>query len=200
MIKIAKSIDNIRPLMLNYFIGEDCQCKHVICGNYYEWYYSYARQYKPRRVLEIGVRWGYSVIAMYLGSSSIDEFFLVDSEVDGIRLDDAIWNIRRLIKGDAVIKALCVDTQKTASLGFDGMFDIIHIDGHHSASGITHDLNLVYPLFSPKGIIICDDMEMPEMKTSVEAWASEHQELELTAIFTFTGHYLVTRKSQEKRK
>ena len=48
-------------------------------------------------------------------------------------------------------------------------FNIIYIDGDHSAQGVLQDLMLSWPLLSKDGVIICDDYVWKE---NLEAWAN----------------------------
>lgn len=113
---------------------------YVVEHNYYEWYYSYAarKKFPVRRILEIGVRYGYSGMAMIMGSlanGSSPEYIGFDNGSYNVSPSFAENRMKNIIsKENLRIKVFTADTQelKKFSSYLFGEFDIIHIDGAHS--------------------------------------------------------------------
>lgn len=154
----SKTIDDIRPLMFSYFKNNEENKDYVLGQNYYEWYWSYSNQIKPKNVLEIGVKWGYSSIAMGLGYNLIENLYLYDNEAKGIPLRLAVENIQTAMPYTKifpqVLNTLNIDKN---SVHFDFKFDIIHIDGGHSYQAALNDIEWTHEHLSDCGIIIVDD-------------------------------------------
>ena len=159
--------------------------------NYYEWYYSYAQALRPRTVLEIGVLYGYSSIAMVMGHQEIERLYLFDCGAYGAPLSDGVANIRRLFRG--IIVPAAQDTQKLTVLSLPEQIDLIHVDGDHTPKGLAHDLDLVLPWLAPSGMIVVDDVtSVPELRAVCTRFAAERG-LMAQYIQSFRGHILLAR-------
>lgn len=133
----------------------------------YNWYAHYGASIRPKEILEIGVRRGYSAFALIKGAEgTVRRFLGVDMELDipGSNADaEAV--VRRLGVDDvAIIKS---DT-RTSFPWIDGSFDLIHVDADHSMRGALKDICNVLPLLSPGGTIIVDDVESAPVKSAIE--------------------------------
>ena len=186
-----KVVDSIRELMHPYFLGGEAASDYARSDNYYEWYFTYAQGIRPRRVLEIGVRLGYSAIAMVLGYPGLGELVLFDDASYGHSVLDAAQNIRRAA-GSVRIIAHHLDTQAVRSLPARGEFDLIHVDGDHTYQGTIHDLGLVLPLLSRRGVIVLDDVDhISRCRKAAREFVSLYPGLRACYIPTFRGHLLI---------
>jgi hypothetical protein len=145
--------------------GDD-SADYVVSGNCYEWYFSYPMRLRriPSRVLEIGIRYGYSAVALMMGSlhrSRFVEYWGFDDGSYGVDPLEQIGRIESMFEpGSVGLLVKKINTQKIDRMSdVIGLFDIIHIDALHTADGEAeaHDLRLVAPLLQDGGIIIVDD-------------------------------------------
>ncbi len=192
----VKRIENLDDALAPYYSPKD----HVLqkegprhpahSRNYYEWYYSYAQALQPTTVLEIGVLYGYSSIAMIMGHPGIQRLYLFDMGAYGTPLTEGTANITRIFKG--MIHPRAVNTQTLLSLDVPELIDLIHVDGDHTPKGLAHDLDLVLPCLAPKGLIVVDDVTAcAGLRDVCMHFAASHG---LVAQFvpTFRGHILLS--------
>jgi 2-polyprenyl-3-methyl-5-hydroxy-6-metoxy-1,4-benzoquinol methylase len=107
---------------------------------YYRVKWAIARKLQPARILEIGVRYGYSALAFlnacpeasYLGIDS-------DSELYGGVKGAVEWARSATCSYQA--RFLTADSQKLDRLP-DGLYDLVHIDGQQDYGGYLHDLEI----------------------------------------------------------
>ena len=137
----------------------------------YTWYRAIGTAVAPRSILELGVRFGYSAIAMIKGAqlAGVQEIAYtgLDAEVDGIESNViAAENIERVtgIK-PVIIKVNTSDTQ----LPCFPVCDIVHVDGDHSVIGIATELVIAEMFVSDDGIILVDDCDAMHIGNAVDA-------------------------------
>ena len=141
---IENKVDNI----LNYIDNDmfsmeknDPVHDYILSNNCYEWYYTIAKVLKPKSILEIGVRFGYSLVSMMKGAENSIEYVL------GMDNDSYIHNSTQLARGYCelvkpnITTIDVVNSQKIQKL--DRHFDLVHIDGDHTYNGKIYDLNLI---------------------------------------------------------
>ena len=113
---MQKAIDSIIPMMRCIIHPDDILKPWTKSQNNYEWYYTFGRIFQPTSILEVGVSRGYSSIAIGLGCAlPPTQFFLIDSELDGIPITTAIQNIEQIFP-DAIVEHLIADSQVIESL------------------------------------------------------------------------------------
>lgn len=130
--------------------------KYIVDGNYYEWYYTVGQHYRPTSYLEIGVRFGYSMMSVLAGAGGTvhkiqgydNECYVKDSNIK------ALTNVNKFLgKGHQV--EVAINTQDTRELeSIDGMWDLAHVDGAHGYGGCQHDMTL---LLNKAKVLIVDD-------------------------------------------
>lgn len=180
-------LDRLRPLIH----ADDARSDYVHCGNYYEWYASYAATLRPRRVLEIGSRRGYSLAAMLLACDEIHDVVSLDNESYGVTVSELRENLARL-NHRASLTTFALDTQRIDRLPVAGMFDLIHVDGDHSEPGALHDLRLVMNQLSPSGLIVVDDVVFyPTVMSAVSRFLIENPNWSAEFVPSFRGHLLL---------
>ena len=179
--------------LLPFIHPDDVLSDYVHCGNYYEWYAGYASALRPRRVLEIGSRRGYSLAAMLLACDEIQEVVAFDNESYGVTVAELRANVARL-KHRASVTAFAMDTQRIDRLPVDGVFDLIHVDGDHSEQGALHDLRLVANQLGPRGLMVVDDIIFyPSVMTAVARFLAENPNWSAEFVPSFRGHMLLRR-------
>lgn len=132
---------------------------------YFADYAGMARKYKPKRILEIGVRYGYTglvfvhAIKKLRGSPNVEYLGLDDESYHGGSNTRANQNFRAVFP-DVPMKAM---TWNSILMGLPpeiGKFDLIHVDGNHEKRWAVHDLKLVWPILNEGGIVMMDDASM----------------------------------------
>lgn len=138
---------------------------------------------KPKSILEIGCRYGYSLAVALDAYSGIERAVAVDIVDDPAAYipgkDGAFRTAQRNINAmqpgrwpNAKIEFYEQNTQHIQSFPFSGPFDLVYVDGDHTVLGMLHDLCLVMPLVSPEGIVVVDDMDwLPELREPAESFA-----------------------------
>jgi cephalosporin hydroxylase len=123
------------------------------------------RRYKPRRVIEIGTRCGYSLLT-FAHASPGARYLCIDGAMDADSYDClAHW---RKIVGLHSIDAdlVVVDSHAIKSLP---PADFAHVDGDHSYEGALADLRLV----AGCRVILADDCDNPAVRAAVEQFSRE---------------------------
>lgn len=162
-------------------------------STYYADFAGVAKKYAPRRILEIGVRFGYSGIAMTSGALAggapapleyvgCDAEFFSNPECpnDSYALYRsnavAAENFKRFRPGVDAEFYTC-DTRRGLPEAIAGrQFDLINVDGDHSYEGAFGDLQRVWPLLAPGGVIIVDDTGMVDVKRACEEFRDLHRD------------------------
>jgi predicted O-methyltransferase YrrM len=126
---------------------------------YYNVKFQIANFTKPKRIAEIGVRYGYSAYAFLsaVPDASYTGYDLLGGGHGGVAVD-TFGHVRKILGRDfpnAQVALIHADSQKLESL--DGCFDFVHVDGNHSAAGCLHDCRLAIEALAPGGYILVDD-------------------------------------------
>lgn len=150
-----------------------------IFDNYFAWYYALILKFKPRRMLEIGVRYGYTAIYAChaaLRAGCLFDYLGIDDESyppsPGVTVGSCAWanknfeqlslqNMARAVRYNSMTQGLPPNC---------GTFDVIHIDGNHEEHGVTNDLRLAWPVLNTGGFILLDDWYMHPIKLAIERW------------------------------
>lgn len=113
--------------------GKDKEDQHYLHGITYSLYYEIGRILKPKSILEIGVRNGYSLASLCSGAELTEQVYGIDFET---YVTDSVHIATQALKNEYGINAHIVhadshlvDVQKEFSRN---RFDLIHIDGDHS--------------------------------------------------------------------
>jgi len=142
---------------------------YLNCNIYYEYYYAISKFYQPSSILEIGVRFGYSLGSMIKGSDKIEFIKGIDFEtlvygVDMLRTAEA--NIKKYINPNVKCEFLNQDSHSVKEL--DRKYDLIHIDGDHSYEGKIQDLNLA--LDHCKVLLVDDYFFIRQVTNATNDW------------------------------
>lgn len=147
---------------------------YMHCKNYYEIYYAIAKYYNPKSILEIGVRYGYSLYSMIAACENLEYVRGYDiDEYDPGSIEIANKNISNVISKGIDFKIENKNTQNAKKLR--KKYDLIHVDGNHTFEGKLHDLNLVKN--NCKVLIIDDYNHIREVKNAVEKFISDNENI-----------------------
>jgi predicted O-methyltransferase YrrM len=181
--------------ILSIFVEEDW--KHfqhdpaVLTRRCYNFYAAYGAAFRPRAILEIGVRRGYSAHALVCGAAgSIERFVGLDFQEEGAEM---IAGARDLLVrlGVASVEIRDVDTQLSFP-ALTGTFSLIHVDADHSTRGALSDLANALPLLEPGGVIVVDDYDHPPVAAGVQAFlAVLGPQTRRQRIANYRGHMLI---------
>lgn len=148
--------------------------EYLKSNNYYEYYYAISKHYQPEKILEIGVRYGYSLGVMINGSNVVKKVVGIDCD-DYVKnsLSVAEENIKKHIKPNLDYTFLNIDSHTISK--FDDTYDLIHIDGDHSYDGKIKDLDL---LKNACKVAIIDDYNfLPAVRKAADDWMNENKNL-----------------------
>ncbi len=158
--------------------------------HYYSIYRDLAALVQPTSILEIGVRYGYSGIAMLMGAGREAKFVGIDREFWKNSNAWAMTGLRSFTDGP--VELFDTDTRISDTLSMHGNFQLAHIDGDHASQFAIHDLDLVDEVLDADGTIIVDDMIMPELYQTCLTWAGKrHYEVRL--IQSLQGTLVITK-------
>jgi predicted O-methyltransferase YrrM len=144
---------------------------------YYEDYFLLARYFSPGSILEIGTRFGYSLIAMCLGARA-GRIVSIDMECYENRFDAptqliAQRNLAACIgAGAPQVEFIVGDSHQVEII--EG-FDLIHVDGDHSEAGARDDILKFYMHLNPGGVMMIDDLDQPTVFAGCRAALAELQ-------------------------
>ena len=159
----------------NFFIeiDEKQHQSYIKSGNYYENYYALSSYYQPKSILEIGVRYGYSLGSMISASKVIEKITGIDNDeyIFGA-LDKAKENIKKYINSNVELNFSLQNSHDIEKLEYH---DIIHIDGDHSYDGKLKDLKLT--IGACKIVIIDDYLEFGDVNKSTNDFISYNKDL-----------------------
>jgi len=178
---------------------------------YYWSKYTIARRYRPTRILEIGVRAGYSALAFLeaahdQGRHQEVVYVGIDGETGthggegGPYLPWAEKILNEPHGPEYKVILLEANTQRALPesviqvLENEGRFDLIHVDGDHTKRGALSDLDLAVGFLMPNGVILIDDYDRaPAVKEAIDEWIETHPEWDHLYIPSFNGDVAITR-------
>jgi len=169
---------------------------YMHCGDYYELYYAISKFYQPESILEIGVRYGYSLYCLIEGSDKVTYVLGYDTDENIYRnqnfvsdklktdnlntIDIAQKYLNKFVTRDIEIQIKNENTQEIQEL--DGFVDMIHIDGDHSYDGKLHDLEITKQKCK---VLIIDDYEhIREVKMATDDFIRKNKSI-------IKNHYLL---------
>lgn len=153
---------------------------------YYQFYAGIAALVQPRRIMEIGVRLGYSLTAMFRGHGWIEGISGYDTEQ---YLKNSNLRAFENLRAVGYNGALDLRLQDSHFAQFpEGAFDLVHVDGDHGFIGALDDIKRSWKALAPGGVMIVDDVNHDNpVRLAVED-ALKNEALERLA----TGFYFDT--------
>lgn len=165
-----KAIDDIHPFLSKIVQNVDLNKDYYLSCNNYEWYFTFGKMFKPKHILELGVRYGYSAASMIYGSEfgleNVISYTGVDWEEIPMSNQIARDNLNKLFPY-LEINIVTSDTNKLEHYMVDNkMFDLIHLDACHK-EGLLKEFEITWPMLEKNGILIIDDMFSYYTKTGM---------------------------------
>ena len=175
-----------------FFFEKSHGYDYLNCNIYYEYYYAISKFYQPSSILEIGVRFGYSLGSMIRGSDKIEFIKGIDCEalvygVDTLKTAEA--NIKKYINPNVKCEFLNQDSHSIKEL--DRKYDLIHIDGDHSYEGKVQDLNLA--LDHCKVLLVDDYFFLYQVANATNDWimGNKHKIKSIYIVNSFRGTLVI---------
>lgn len=163
----------------------------------YPWYRAIGCATAPRLILELGVRYGYSAVALITGCNWAGvrpTYVGVDGHIDGVDSNSyALGYLNTMDCNSAVLQA---DTRNVADVCAKigqlelGLYDLVHVDADHSPEGIINEIRIAKNFVKPDGVILIDDLDTPHVRRAADEFCAT---LGITPIEIPTHHglYLV---------
>lgn len=178
----------IGSLLQEMDVGKD----FVSGDNNYAWFHAIGKTYKPRVIVEMGTRFGYSLKAFTSGAGHPPEDFslwVYDVECDGIKTLDVFERYFEAA-GFTDINIHRVNTQSLTTLGIAGV-DLAMVDGEHTESGCLHECNLAWDALDSGGIMVIDDASYEAPRAGVMKFCEQRHIEPLEYLPSLRGIYLI---------
>jgi predicted O-methyltransferase YrrM len=194
--KVFEAISHLRPRSILDVVRPECfrelgelGYSHIGNGNCFEWKYAIAKYLQPISILEIGVRYGYSMCAFIEGSDAIETVEGWDSEIYVPGSNDVAREAVRHCGHRPKVKLIRKDSALADSIG--GKFDLVHIDSSHHYETCLRDLRLCHG--SARAVLVDDTMTCPDDARAVRDFCDEHKATirELLHIHSHVGESLI---------
>jgi len=117
---------------------------------YYRMKFAICKVLKPKTILEIGVRFGYSAIT-FLSAVPDAKYLGIDNDTNSFGGSEGAIQWAKKITKNYSAEFIIANTQEMEILPTES-FDLIHIDGQQDGDGTFHDLELA--LLSAKWILV----------------------------------------------
>ena len=160
---------------------------------YYKVKHDIAARINPHRILEIGVRAGYSAYS-FLSACPESYYLGIDAENGSWGGGGGPWNqhARKTLSGFNA-EFIIADSQQIADL-FLRPFDLIHIDGDHSFKGALGDIKLCSRVLAASGTILVDDYDfIPSVRRACDVFLASDHGYCGEYIKSFRGEMLITK-------
>jgi cephalosporin hydroxylase len=149
-----------------------------------EWHQNYyskfriAQAFKPKTIIEVGVRYGYSAHA-FLCACPEARYIGIDADLPSLNsmgeptCDWAFAMLRRTIPGNPRLELIKVDTQKVGVTTLIPVAEFVHIDANHSYQGATADMEAVWPRCT-QAMLVDDYVGTASVHDAVDAFVTRH--------------------------
>lgn len=125
----------------------------------YSWYYLIAQAVRPKIILEIGTRFGYSVVAMCSSPEAKQSVSMVHCVDDESCVSGSLTYASQQMNRQQIKHTMHrTGTQNLSSLDINSV-DLCHVDADHSANGCFHDAMLCWQSLNDGGYMLIDDMK-----------------------------------------
>lgn len=170
----------------------------------YTYYYAIAKQVRPIIIAEIGVFYGYSLMAMAKGAiaGGVKNVRGCNTTVNGFDNEQYApgcleWARQAFMEERIAANLMSMDTQKVDSLPLH-MVQLASIDGDHSYESALHDLKIMEPCMVPRprldAVYIVDDTGWAlSVRDAAEEFADEFG-YDVMHLPTHKGSTVLTRR------
>lgn len=117
---------------------------------------------EDRDVLEIGSAYGYSTVIMALADARVvvtvdphtahDSYGALHANLGMYNVSDRVW----VLRGTSQAELPHFNRGAERRFDLDG-FDLVFVDGDHTAAGVEHDVTAALQLLRPGGVLACHD-------------------------------------------
>lgn len=125
-------------------------------------------QLQPRAIFEIGVRAGYSALAMLLAAPDAMLLGWDADRGDYGGLAGYVERVRPWLEAHAPGRTTVEIRDSQRELALPARFDLAHIDGDHSHEGTLHDIALCAPFC--RWLLIDDYDLIPKVRAATNEW------------------------------
>lgn len=165
--------------------------------DYYPLYAALASIVRPRAVLEVGVRLGYSLVALLRGHPEIARITGVDDE-SGVAgsMALALGNLKAAgWRGEPELLRLR-SHQFHASWPVESRYDLAHVDGDHATPAAFLDVWECWRRLAPGGVLVVDDAGAACVRRAVEEARTALPDVaEESYVPTYTGWWLARKRA-----
>ena len=150
-------------------LGDDWLLNDSYYPFYHQIYNSLATNMTNPKLLEIGVRTGYSAIVFAKAINSKCKYIGIDSNIyikDGLELTRKTTDIltQEITGFDSIlIQGYSSRSNIQATINLNGPYEFIHIDGEHTYLGKLIDLYIAKNNISHNGFVLVDDISHHKM-------------------------------------
>ena len=130
---------------------------------------------KPKCMIEIGVRTGYSAIAFFKAIPKLKYYGFDCSDVRQAGNKKYIEHAKKILKGyNFILREEDTFTLKT--LGISNV-DFVSVDGNHTYKYVLHDLLLALNAVKDKGFVMLDDISyIRDVKKALDDFVQDYRE------------------------
>lgn len=184
-----------RDLLAPILQAKDAAADYLAEDRTYAWHVAIGLHFKPQKIGEIGVRFGYALACLAGGSIRAGRAAGFGCELHGWDNESyepdclaiAAHNLAQISDRVHLHRA---STRDLATLGIGG-FDLFHVDGDHTEAGAMHDMALAWEALAVAppsgGAMLVDDYHfLPAVRNAVVRWAQENR-LSYAVLPTFRG-------------
>ncbi len=148
----------------------------------YAWLVAIGVAYRPFRIGEIGVRFGYGLACMAMGSISGEfsrtvELLGWDNEDEKHGVPGSLQIAQKNLAFFKNCNLKRVNTQELYDLDCGGaLLDLIRVDGDHTYAGCGWDMELAWKTLHNYGVMLVDDYHfIPEVQNAVHEFSERHR-------------------------
>ncbi|MFO7958006.1 MAG: methyltransferase domain-containing protein [Candidatus Brocadiia bacterium] len=141
----------------------DLEAEWFASPDYYPYYAAVTSVVRPRRVLEVGTRLGYSLVAMWAGFPGIQRIVAVDDESDVTGSQSMAEMNLRSVGFEGESEPLLSDSLEALdALEAYERFDLIHLDADVRKERVGRALRSAWALLAAGGYLLVDDVNHTE--------------------------------------
>jgi len=157
----------------NLFQDMDVGQPWITSNNNYVWHYVVAQKFRPKNILEIGTRFGYSMKAMVDASGHNKEdysLWSIDCDFDKLNCHGIVADYFAEYNFNHV-NAFTLDCR---SLRVTNEIDLAHIDANDTLEDTYHNCVLAIESLKDGGIMLVDDLDNPAVKKGVDKFCRDY--------------------------
>lgn len=133
-------------------------------------------------VLEVGAAYGYSTVLLAENAKHVDSVdpHETHQSLDSLRSNLREYGIARRVEVHIGFSSEVLPKLRAAT------YDLVFIDGDHTAPGVAHDLEHALRLAAPEGVLAFHDWNeetCPGVRQALEAWRQPDYIVDTLAVF-----------------